>query len=111
MRSSVLDSYGVLAFLFREDGYAKVLDLFEKAAHADQNVLISAPNWAEVRYQVERKIGAARWNEVRVKLMGLPIEVVPADQHLAELAGEIKDHPKYGLEMVLEEPSQIRILD
>ena len=28
-----------------------------------------------------------------------------------EIAGEVKDHPKYGLEMILEEPSQIRLLD
>lgn len=28
-----------------------------------------------------------------------------------ELTGEVKDHPKYGLEMILEEPSQIRVLD
>ena len=27
-----------------------------------------------------------------------------------ELRGEIKDHPQYGLEMVLENPSQIKIL-
>lgn len=28
-----------------------------------------------------------------------------------ELVGEIKDHPKYGLEMVLEDPAQIKVLD
>lgn len=28
-----------------------------------------------------------------------------------ELTGEIKNDPKYGLEMILEEPSQIRLLD
>jgi hypothetical protein len=28
-----------------------------------------------------------------------------------ELTGEIKDHPKYGLEMILEDPSQIKVLD
>jgi len=87
----------VLAFLFQEDGYETVMDLFEKAAAADQNALISAPNWAEVRYQVERKIGADRWNEIRLKLLGLPIEIVPADQHLAELVGEIKATRKMSL--------------
>ncbi|MBI4607670.1 MAG: type II toxin-antitoxin system VapC family toxin [Candidatus Rokubacteria bacterium] len=97
MRGSVLDSYAVLAFLFEEDGHETVLALFEKAAASDQNVLISAPNWAEVRYQVERKIGADRWNEVRLKLLGLPIEIVPADQQLAELAGEIKATRKMSL--------------
>jgi PIN domain nuclease of toxin-antitoxin system len=97
VRSSVLDSYAVLAFLFQEDGHEKVVDLFEKAANADQNALISAPNWAEVRYQVERKIGAERWNEIRLRLLGLPIEVVPADQSLAELAGQFKATRKMSL--------------
>ncbi len=86
----MLDSYAVLAFLFQEKGYDKVLHLFEKAAQADQALLIAAPNWAEVRYMVERKVGAGRWSEVRHKLLGLPLEVVPVDQALAELAGEIK---------------------
>lgn len=39
---------------------------------------------------VERKVGAARWRETRQNLLGLPLEVVPADQALAEVAGEIK---------------------
>ncbi len=90
MRNSVLDSYAVLAFLFQEKGHEKVLEVFEKAAQADQVLLIAAPNWAEVRYIVERKVGATRWHEARHKLLGLPLEIVPADQTLAELAGELK---------------------
>ncbi len=42
MKSSVLDSYAVLAFLFQEKGHEKVLELFEKAVQADQPVLIAA---------------------------------------------------------------------
>lgn len=87
MKNSVLNSYAVLASLFEEKGYGKVLDLFEKAAQADQSVLIAASNWAEVRYIVERKVGAARWHEARHKLLGLPLDVVPSDQSLSELAG------------------------
>jgi len=90
LRNTVLDSYALLAFLFQEKGHEKVLDLFERAAQADQPVLIAAPNWAEVRYIVERKVGAARWHEARHKLLGLPLEIAAADQTLAELAGEIK---------------------
>ena len=93
----MLDSYAVLAFLFHEKGYEKVLDLFEKAARADQVLFIAAPNWTEVRYTVERRAGAGRWIEARHKLLGLPIEVVPADQPLAELAGEIKAARKMSL--------------
>lgn len=97
MRRSVLDSYAVLAFLFHETGYERVTDLFEKAAQADQDVLIGAPNWAEVRYMVERKVGAAQWRETRHKLLGLPLEIISADLSLAELAGEIKAARKMSL--------------
>ena len=97
MKKSVLDSYAILAFLFEEKGCEKVLELFEKAAQANQALLIAAPNWAEVRYMVERKAGTGRWSEVRHKLLGLPLEVVPADQALAELAGEIKATRKMSL--------------
>lgn len=93
----MLDSYAVLTFLFQEKGYEKVLDLFQKAAEADQVLFIAAPNWAEVRYMVERKAGAEQWHEARRKLLGLPLEVVSADQPLAELAGEIKVVKKISL--------------
>lgn len=90
MRDSVLDSYAVLAFLFQEKGYQKVRDLFAIAAETDQVVRIVSPNWAEVRYMTERKLGATRWPEARGILLGLPIEIVSADQGLAESAGKIK---------------------
>ncbi len=97
MKSSVLDSYAVLAFLFREKGSEKVAELLEKAAEADKTLFIVAPNWAEVRYMVERKVEPGKWTEVRHKLLGLPIEIVPADQAMAELAGEIKASKKMSL--------------
>jgi PIN domain nuclease of toxin-antitoxin system len=97
LRNSVLDSYAVLAFLFQEDGHEKVLEVLERAAAADQAAFIAAPNWAEIRYQVERKVGLRQWSETRAKLLGLPIEIVPADQQLAELAGELKATRKMSL--------------
>lgn len=97
MRNSVLDSYAVLAYLFAESGHEKVVALLEKAADSDKNVLIAAPNWAEIRYQIERKAGPSRWQEIREKLLGLPIEIVAADQKLAEIAGEIKSKRRMSL--------------
>jgi predicted nucleic acid-binding protein len=93
----VLDSYAVLAFLFQESGHEKIVALLEKAAESDKTLLIAAPNWAEVRYMIERKVGIAQWREARAKLLGLPIEIVPADQELAEMAGEIKATKKMSL--------------
>jgi predicted nucleic acid-binding protein len=86
-----------LAFLFQESGYEKVAALFEKAAESDKTLVIAAPNWAEVRYMIERKVGIAQWREARVKLLGLPIEIIPVDQDLAEMAGEIKATKKMSL--------------
>ena len=97
MRSSVLDSYAVLAYLFRERGYETVVALLEKAAESGRNAFIAAPNWAEVRYQVQRKTSSAKWDEIRDKLLALPIEVVAATQELAEVAGAIKADRKMSL--------------
>jgi predicted nucleic acid-binding protein len=97
LKSTVLDSYAVLAFLFKEEGHDKVYSLFDKAIEADKKLLIAAPNWAEIRYMVERKVGATKWREVRAKLLGLPIDIIDADQNLAEMAGEIKAMHKMSL--------------
>jgi uncharacterized protein len=93
----VLDSYAILAFLFKEKGHKIVLNLLEKALEVNNKLLLASPNWAEVRYMVERKVGAARWGEVKARLLGLPIEIIDADQGLAEAAGEIKAFHKMSL--------------
>jgi predicted nucleic acid-binding protein len=93
----VLDSFAVLAFLFGEPGYEKVLTVLEKAAETDSNLMIAAPNWAEVRYIVERKVGLSEWLRVRARLLGLPLNIVPADQEFSELAGELKVVKKMSL--------------
>jgi ribonuclease VapC len=93
----VLDSFAVLAFLFAEPGHEKVSAVLEKAAETDSNLLITATNWAEVRYIVQRKVGSEAWQEVRLHLLGLPLEIVPAEQELAELAGELKTTKKMSL--------------
>jgi len=90
LKSAVLDSYAVLAFLFREPGHEIVLSLLEKAVDADRTIFIASPNWAEIRYMIERKMGLEKWREVRAKLLGLPMEVVEAGLELAESAGRIK---------------------
>ena len=90
MASPVLDSFALLVFLFKEQGYQKLVAVLDAAADNDDSALIAAPNWAEVRYIVQRKVGIDRWNAVRSSILALPIEVVAADQALAEAAGALK---------------------
>lgn len=90
MASAVLDSFALLAFLFKERGHQKIVDVFDQAAESDAAALIASPNWAEVQYIVQRRVGLERWREVRSTILALPIEVVAADQMLAEAAGALK---------------------
>jgi predicted nucleic acid-binding protein len=94
----VLDSFAVLAFLFAEPGHEKVLAVREKAAETDSDLLIASPNWAEVRYIVERKVGLAEWREARARLLGLALEIVPAGViagSLLDRAGDSSHRPSY----------------
>jgi predicted nucleic acid-binding protein len=97
LKKTVLDSFAVLAFLFKEAGHEKVLSLLDTALEEDDVVYVAAPNWAEVRYIIERKKGAREWENARTSLLALPIEIRPADQAMAELAGEIKSAKKMSL--------------
>lgn len=97
MENAVLDSYAILTFLFKEQGHEIIINLFDQAVEKDKALLIAAPNWAEVRYIVERRFGANQWSEVRTKLLGLPLKVIDADQDLAEEAGAIKAKHKMSL--------------
>lgn len=71
--------------------------MLEKAVETDQPLLMTAENWAEVRYLVKRKVEQGKWAEIRPKILGLPIEIVPVDEAVAELAGEIKASKKISL--------------
>jgi len=97
LKKSVLDSFAVLAFLFEEAGSEKVQALLELASAEDEVVYMAAPNWAEVRYIVERRKGSDAWKTLRTSLLALPIEIRTADQALAEAAGEIKATKKMSL--------------
>ena len=93
----MLDSYAILTFLFKEQGHEIIINLFDQAVGKDKALLIAVPNWAEVRYIVERRFGANQWSEVRTKLLGLPLKVIDTDQDLAEEAGAIKAKHKMSL--------------
>src|SRR4030065_1670217 len=71
----VLYSYSLLGFLYQEKGYKEIGALLEKALENGQPLLICFVNWAEIRYVVERKSGAAAWEENRPKILSLPIEI------------------------------------
>jgi predicted nucleic acid-binding protein len=97
MKPTVLDASAVLAMFFAEPGMEKMRELFHKASEADRPVFISAVNWAEVLYKIERKHGKAGYETARQFDRTTPLEAVPVDCELAEAAALLKNAHGLGL--------------
>jgi len=83
MKTAVLDASALLAMFFGEPGMEPMRQLFHKASEADRPVFISAVNWAEVLYKVERKQGKNGLDKAQVEkpIVNSPLDhrqVVPA---------------------------------
>ena len=97
MKTTVLDASAMLAMFFGEAGMEQVRDLFHKASEADRPVYISAVNWAEVLYRMERKHCKAGYDTARQFEHTTPLEAVPVDRELAEIAALLKNEHGLGL--------------
>ena len=97
MKPTVLDASALLAMFFGEPGVEKMRDLFHKASEADRPVFISAVNWAEVFYKLERKQGDVGLQVARNFAHTMPLEIVPLDRELAETAALLKNERGLGL--------------
>ncbi len=97
MKTTVLDASAMLAMFFGQPGMEQMRDLFHKASEADRPVYISAVNWAEVLYKMERKHGKAGLDTARQFERTTPLEAVPVDRDLAESAAQLKNEHGLGL--------------
>jgi len=97
MKTTVLDASAMLAMFFGQPGVEQMRDLFHKASDADKPVFISAVNWAEVLYKIERKHGKAGLDTARQFERTTPLETVPVDRELAEAAAMLKVKHDLGL--------------
>jgi predicted nucleic acid-binding protein len=97
MKTTVLDASALLAMFFGEPGMERMRELFHKASEADRPVFISAVNWAEVLYKMERKHGKAGYETARQFERTTALEAVPVDRELAEAAALLKNEHGLGL--------------
>ena len=97
MKAVVLDASAMLAMFFGQPGMEQMRDLFHKASEADRPVFITAVNWAEVLYKMERRHGKAGLETARQFERTTPLEAVPVDRELAESAALLKNSHKLGL--------------
>jgi predicted nucleic acid-binding protein len=97
MKTTVLDASAMLTMFFGQPGVEQMRELFHKASDADKPVFISAVNWAEVLYKIERKHGKAGLDTARQFERTTPLEAVPVDRDLAEAAAALKVKHDLGL--------------
>jgi predicted nucleic acid-binding protein len=97
MKATVLDASAMLAMFFGQPGVETMRELFHKASEADRPIYISAVNWAEVLYKMERKHGKAGYETARQFERTTPLETVPVDRDLAESAALLKNEYDLGL--------------
>lgn len=94
MKPVVLDSYALIAFLNKEDGYDRVSEIFEKCTEADEEALMCVVNLGEVYYQALRVGGEQKAKFFLEIVKALPINVVEANINLTIMASEIKTFNK-----------------
>ncbi len=95
MKAAVLDSYALIAFLEREEGYADVAALFEECVAKDREVFLCIVNWGEVIYHALRTGGEKTAQLAEDAMRALPIQLVGLDEKNREItlrAAQFKAH-------------------
>ena len=88
--TKVLDSWALLCYLEQEPGYEKIIDLFEKAIESSKPLLMCIVNWGEVYYQVMRRFGDQKTQEIEHLIQTLPITLIEANKELTREAARVK---------------------
>ena len=97
MPARVLDSYALIAYFRDEPGAETVENLMVAASRKDSPFHMTDVNYAEVKYSILKKDGAAAWAECANILEGLPIEFHSTTRALADTAADFKSRFKLSL--------------
>ncbi len=88
--AKVLDSWALLCYLEQEPGFEKMIELFEKAVESSKPLLMCIINWGEVYYQIARRFGDQKAQEIEQLIETLPITLIEVDKNLTREAARIK---------------------
>jgi predicted nucleic acid-binding protein len=90
MKSMILDSYALISYLNKEQGYPVVAEIFEKNIENEDLSLVCVVNLGEVYYHALRVGGKEKAQLVLDIIKVLPVEIVDADTELTLMAAEYK---------------------
>ena len=97
MPAKVLDSFALIAYFRDEPGAETMEGLLVSAGKKDNPLLMTDVNYAEVKYSIVKKDGAAAWAEAGKVLQGLPIDFHSTTRALADTAADFKARFKLSL--------------
>ncbi|HLT24512.1 MAG TPA: type II toxin-antitoxin system VapC family toxin [Ignavibacteria bacterium] len=90
MKTYVLDSYALIAYLEGEPSGEKVTSLLEDAIDNKSKLLMSVINWGEIYYIALREGGNERAELYLETVKDLPLEVIEADRDITLEAAKFK---------------------
>jgi ribonuclease VapC len=90
MKTTVLDSYAVISYLQQQEGYEKIVAVFEECATKDREAFMCIVNWGEVIYQALRRGGEARAKLAEDSIRALPIQLIEINKELTLQAAYLK---------------------
>ena len=88
--AKVLDSWALICYLEQEPGFEKMIDLFEKAVETSKPLFMCIVNWGEVYYQVMRRFGDPKAQDIEELVETLPITLIEANKELTREAARVK---------------------
>jgi ribonuclease VapC len=97
MPAKVLDSFALIAYFRDESGAEAVERLLVSASKRDSQLHMTDVNYAEVKYSIVKKDGAAAWAAAAKVLESLPIDFHPTTRVLAGTAADFKARFKLSL--------------
>src|SRR5580704_12945269 len=97
MPAKVLDSFALIAYFRDESGADLIEQLLVSASRRDSSLHMTDVNYAEVKYSIVKKDGAAAWAEAAKVLQGLPIDFHSTSRALADTAADFKARFKLSL--------------
>ena len=97
MPAKVLDSFALIAYFRDEPGAETMENLLVTAGKKDSPLHMTDVNYAEVKYSIVKKDGAAAWEKAAQILQGLPIDFHSTTRALADTAADFKARFKMSL--------------
>jgi len=90
LKTAVLDANALIGFMEASPGAEPVKKLISLAREGQLQLLMSVINWGEVYYQIMRRLGEAKAQEIERLIRSFPIHLVEVDLDLTREAARFK---------------------